>query len=228
MQYPLTFDRFVPLVLSRIRASPSHHCNGFDSVIEAPSALEASARDTKNNNQIQFMAPAGRLFQSRIVRRNPEPRRRANLKPIPPRKRPLPYAHLCGFHSPEKRIAVEFHGGLSSSNLFMPINTHGDQSRRVSFTADCCYCSGRCTLIGADALEVCGSAAPVRVKQRTGPASPIPTSAAGRMHADVVIARQGRLSLRNKGAAAPRILQRDALLHAKWAYTPIKKQLLSP
>ena len=59
---PLKFDRFVPLVLSRIGAFPSHHCNGFNSLIEAPSAFGSGARETKNNNWIHFKAPSGAFF----------------------------------------------------------------------------------------------------------------------------------------------------------------------
>jgi hypothetical protein len=59
---PLKFDQFVPLVPSRIGASPSHHCNGFNSLIEAPSAFGAGARETKNNKQIHFKAPSGAFF----------------------------------------------------------------------------------------------------------------------------------------------------------------------
>lgn len=58
----LKFDRFMPLVPSCIGVSPSHHGNGFNSSVEAPSALEVSRGETKNNNRIHFEAPSGCLF----------------------------------------------------------------------------------------------------------------------------------------------------------------------
>lgn len=59
---PLKFDQFVPLVPSRIGASPKSPLYGFNSLIEAPSAFGTGARETKNNNQIHFKAPSGAFF----------------------------------------------------------------------------------------------------------------------------------------------------------------------